>query len=76
MATRETIKELVEKLTLIENEEKLLQSDKKDLLSSYSDRLDVKAFRAAWSAMKAKKRVDESEFESILDELERNVSIE
>jgi len=76
MATRETIKELVEKLTLIENEAKLLQSDKKDLLSSYSDRLDVKAFRAAWSAMKAKKRVDESEFESILDELERNVSIE
>ena len=76
MASREIIKELVEKLTSIENEVKLLQNDRKDLLSSYSDRLDVKAFRAAWSAMKAKKRVDESEFDSILDELERSVSIE
>ena len=76
MATRETIKELVEKLTTIENEVKLLQSDRKDLLSSYSDRIDVKAFRAAWAAMKAKKRVDKSEFDSILDELERSSSID
>ena len=76
MATRETIRELVEKLTSIENEVKLLQNDRKELLSSYCDRLDVKAFRAAWSAMKAKKRVDKSEFDSILDELERSVSIE
>ena len=75
MATKETIKELVEKLTTIENEMKLLQVDRKDLLSSYSDRLDVKAFRAAWSAMKAKKRVDESEFDQILDELEKSVSL-
>jgi|TARA_E500000331_G_scaffold342847_1_gene376960 uncharacterized protein (UPF0335 family) len=75
MATKETIKELVEKLTTIENEIKLLQVDRKDLLSSYSDRVDVKAFRAAWSVMKAKKRVDESEFEQILDEIEKNSSL-
>ncbi len=76
MATKETIKELVERLTTIENEIKLLQSDKKELMSSYADRLDVKAFRAAWMAMKAKKRVDESEFDQILDELEKNISID
>ena len=55
MATKETIKELVERLTTIENEIKILQTDKKELLSDYSDRVDVKAFRAAWSVMKAKK---------------------
>ena len=76
MATKETIRELVERLTTIENEIKLLQSDKKDLMSSYTDRIDVKAFRAAWMAMKAKKRVDESEFDQILDELERNISLD
>lgn len=75
MATRETIKELVERLSVIENEIKLLQSDKKELLSSYSERVDVKAFRAAWSVMKAKKRVDESEFDQILDEIEKNTSL-
>lgn len=75
MATRETIKELVERLSVIENEIKLLQSDKKELLSSYSERVDVKAFRAAWSVMKAKKRVDESEFDKILDEIEKNTSL-
>ena len=75
MATRETIKELVERLTTIENEIRLLQTDKKDLLANFSDRVDVKAFRAAWSVMKAKKRVGESEFDQILDELERSVSI-
>ena len=75
MATKETIRELVEKLVTIENEIKLLQVDRKDLLSSYSDRVDVKAFRAAWSVMKAKKRVDESEFEQILDEIEKASSV-
>ena len=76
MATRETIKELVERLTTIENEIKLLQTDKKELLADYSDRIDVKAFRAAWSVMKAKKRVDESEFDQILDQLEKSVTVD
>ena len=75
MATKETIKELAERLTTIENEIKILQTDKKELLADYSDRVDVKAFRAAWSVMKAKKRVDESEFDQILDELEKSVSV-
>lgn len=75
MATRETIKELVERLTLVENELKLLREDRKELLASYSERIDLKAFRAAWSVMKAKKRVDESEFDQILDELEKSASL-
>jgi len=75
VATRETIKELVERLTLVENELKLLREDRKELLASYSERIDLKAFRAAWSVMKAKKRVDESEFDQILDELEKSASL-
>jgi uncharacterized protein (UPF0335 family) len=75
MATVETIKELVERLTIVENEMKLLQQDRKELLASYTDRIDLKAFRAAWSVMKAKKRVDESEFDQILDELEKSASL-
>ena len=39
MATKETIRELVERLTTIENEIKLLQTDKKELLADYSDRV-------------------------------------
>ena len=76
MDTRESIKELVERLTLIENEVKTLQLDRKELLSSYADKLDIKAFRAAWSVLKPKKRVDGDEFDQILDELERSVSID
>ena len=76
MTTRETIKELVDKLTTIENEVKILQLDRKELLSSYADKMDIKAFRAAWSVLKAKKRVDGNEFDHILDELERSISID
>tara|TARA_R100000664_G_scaffold34175_1_gene54674 strand:+ start:9381 stop:9614 length:234 start_codon:yes stop_codon:yes gene_type:complete len=76
MATKETIKELVEKLTTIENEIKLLQEDRKNLISDFSERIDVKAFRAAWTTMKAKKRVDENEFDSILEELEKSSTID
>jgi uncharacterized protein (UPF0335 family) len=76
VAAKETIKELVERLTNIENEIKLLQEDRKNLISDFSERIDVKAFRAAWSTMKAKKRVDGNEFDSILEELERSVSVD
>ena len=72
MATRETIKELVERLTTVENEIKLLQTDRKELLASYSDRVDIKAFRAAWGLYKARSRVDENELDQILNVLESN----
>ena len=74
--TKETIKELVDRLTTIENEIKLLQEDKKTLISDFSSRIDTKAFRAAWSTMKAKKRVDPGEFDNILDELEKHTSVD
>tara|TARA_R100000152_G_C6664137_1_gene102236 strand:+ start:303 stop:530 length:228 start_codon:yes stop_codon:yes gene_type:complete len=72
VATTETIKELVERLTTIENEIKLLQTDRKELLADFSDRVDSKAFRAAWSLHKAKKRVDEAALDQILEILDKN----
>jgi uncharacterized protein (UPF0335 family) len=68
---KEHLKELVERLTVIENEIKLLQDDRKNLISDFGDKLDVKAFRAAWSILKTKKRVDEGALEQILNEIDR-----
>jgi hypothetical protein len=71
VATREMISELAGRLVEIENEIKLLQTDRKELLSDFSDKIDIKAFKAAWSLMKTKKRIDESSFDHILDILEK-----
>ena len=68
---REHLKELVERLTVIENEIKLLQDDRKNLISDFGDKLDVKACRAAWSILKTKKRVDENALEQILNEIDK-----
>ncbi len=73
MVTKEVISELTERLQSIENEIKLLQSDKRELLSDFSDKIDIKAFKAAWSLTKAKKNINDSEFEQILEMLEKNI---
>ena len=44
---KQTVAELVERLTTLNNEIKLLQTDKRELLAEYKDKLDVKAFKAA-----------------------------
>jgi uncharacterized protein (UPF0335 family) len=62
-----TIKELVERLERVENEQKLLQEDKRNLFLDYKDVIDIKAFKAAWSILKKKESVDESALERILD---------
>ena len=70
MAIRQHVKELATKLTEIENEIKLLQEDRRDLLADYKDKIDVKAFRAAWIILKKKENVDESELDSILEAID------
>jgi uncharacterized protein (UPF0335 family) len=64
---KEVIKELVEKLTTIENEMKLLQEDRKIVMDDYKDRIDMKAFRAAWQILKKRERVDEGSLDNLLD---------
>ncbi len=70
MAIRQHVKELAAKLTSIENEIKLLQEDRRDLLADYKDKIDVKAFRAAWVILKKKENVDEAELDSILEAID------
>tara|TARA_Y100000592_G_scaffold98018_1_gene170071 strand:+ start:390 stop:644 length:255 start_codon:yes stop_codon:yes gene_type:complete len=69
--------EFIEKWIRIENEVKLLAEDRKELVSDYKDKLDVKAVQAALRIVKMKARLDVSdeELENIVSALERHVSL-
>ena len=64
----ETVKELIERLTRIESEQKLLTEDKKHLIAEYKDKLDVKAVQAAIRVAKIRAKLDTSdqEFDNIV----------
>ena len=68
--TKEVVQELIEKIATIDNEIKLLQEDRKELLEEYKDKLDIKAFKAAMRIIKLRENVDSSELDTILDALE------
>ena len=67
MASQDIIKELVEKLNTVDNEIKLLQEDRKELLEEYKEKLDLKAFKAALRIVNARENVDQNELETIID---------
>jgi uncharacterized protein (UPF0335 family) len=69
--TSETVRELVEKITQIDNEIKLLQEDRKEILDDYKDKLDLKAFKAALRIVKLRENVDGTELDNILEVLEK-----
>ena len=62
----EHVKALVEKLQENENEIKLLQEDRRLLFDDYKEKLDIKAFKAAWTIAKKRSNVNEIEVDSIL----------
>ncbi len=68
--TKDVVKELVEKVTSIDNEIKLLQEDRKALLEEYKEKLDLKAFKAAMRIVKMRENVDNAELDNILNILE------
>lgn len=70
MSKQEDIKDLIEKITSIDNEIKLLQEDRKTVLEDYKDKLDLKAFKAALRIIKVRENVDNNELDNILDILE------
>ena len=70
--TKEIVQELIEKITTIDNEIKLLQEDRKTLLEDYKDKLDIKAFKAAVRIIKLRKNVDNGELDNILGVLDNN----
>ena len=70
--TKEIVQELIEKITAIDNEIKLLQEDRKTLLEDYKDKLDIKAFKAAVRIIKLRENVDNGELDNILGVLDNN----
>jgi len=73
----ETVKELVERLTRIESEQKLLTEDKKHLIAEYKDKLDVKAVQAAIRVAKIMAKLDTSdqEFDNIMATVSGSLSL-
>ncbi len=79
MATNNDISELYDRYTRVENEIKLLQEDKKQLLAEFKDRVDPKAFQAALRSAKIKaklKNAEVTEFDQALEILEKELCIE
>jgi uncharacterized protein (UPF0335 family) len=70
MSKQDDVKELIEKITQIDNEIKLLQEDRKTLLEDYKGKLDLKAFKAAMRIVKVRESVDSDELDNYLDILE------
>ena len=79
MATNKDINDLFERYTRIENEIKLLQDDKKQLLSEFKDRVGPKAFQSALRSAKIKAKLKPAEvqdFDQALFLLEKELCIE
>jgi uncharacterized protein (UPF0335 family) len=66
MATKEVVRELVEKLTSIENERGLLRETQKEILEEYEEGhgVDVKALRAALRIAKIRAKLGDSMHEA------------
>ena len=61
------LKNLIERLCGIESEMKILQEDRKDLFSEFKDKIDIKAFKAAWSFVKRTESLNEESVNDIVD---------
>ena len=71
------VNELVERFLNIENEIKVLQVDKKELLEEYKEKVDVKAFKAALQIASIRQRLGDSEIEldNMLDKVSNKITI-
>ena len=79
MTINDDISALFERYTRIENEIKLLQDDKKQLLTEFKDRIDPKAFQSALRSAKIKAKLKANEvedFDQILEILEKSLCID
>ena len=71
------VNELVERFLNIENEIKILQVDRKELLEEYKDKVDVKAFKAALQIARIRQRLGDSELEldNMLDKVSHRITV-
>jgi uncharacterized protein (UPF0335 family) len=66
------VREFVEKLKSLKNEQELLKQDEKDLIEEYSSKLDMKTLKAAMRVVAVKEKVDRKEtFDTLVEVLER-----
>ena len=79
MATTNDVKDLFEKYVRIEHEIKLLQDDKKELLSNFKEKVDPRVFQSALRAAKMKSKLKQSardEFDNVMLEIEKQLTVE
>ncbi len=73
---RQTVTEFVTRLQNVEAELSELKERKKELIEEFKSRLDMKSFVLAMRVAKAKAAVlQQFEFETILDVLEKDVAV-
>jgi len=70
-----TVAEFIERLTSIENEQKLLAEDRKALVDEFKEKIDMKALMAAIKIVKIKSKLgsSESECETYIDEIDGRI---
>ena len=76
--TSNDVKELFERYMSIDNEIKMLQDDKKQVLAEFKDRVEPKVFRAALAAAKNKAKLkshEANEYDQVIDVLESALSV-
>lgn len=79
MATNSDVEELFNRYSKIEHEIKLLQEDRKLLLTEFKDRIDPKAFQAALRAAKSVSKLKPTErqdYDQALELLEKSLCLE
>lgn len=79
MTESELVGELVQRLMRVEHEIELLREDRKNLLSEYKDKLDIKVFQAALRIAKIKARLSstsEDTLDSVLEVVEDKFAVD
>jgi hypothetical protein len=66
------IKEFVDKLKTIKNEQDLLKQDEKALIEEYGEKLDMKTLKAAMRVVAVREKVNHKDtFDTLVEVLER-----
>lgn len=66
------IRDFIEKLKRIKNEQELLKQDEKDLLEDYAEKLDMKTLKAAMRVVAVREKIERKDtFDTLVEVLER-----
>ena len=78
MATNEELSDLFDRYMRIENEIKMLQQDRKELLEEYKQKVDPKSFKAALRAAKiisGLKPHEKDDFDRAFEAIEKKIMV-